>query len=128
MYEDYDWEGMFNDRSLSKLKLFELDTYIAHHNLGKYGTKNAKLEAIKKNIIKQLSRRIDEEDNEGSEDESNSESGDDSEEDCVLAEIGVSSSEEGEESEEEIDSTGNFDVNASIVFTRSGRKAKRFRI
>ena len=77
MYKDYDWEGMFNDRSLSKLKLFELDKYIAHHNLGKCGTKNAKLEAIKKNIIKQLSRRIDEEDNEESEDESNSESGDD---------------------------------------------------
>ena len=86
------------------------------------------MEAIKKNIIKQLSRRIDEEDNEGSEDESNSESGDDSEEDCVLAEIGVSSSEEEEESEEEIDSTGNFNVNTSIVFTRSGRRATRFRI
>ena len=41
------------------------------------GQKNAKLEAIKKNIIKPRSRRIDEEDNEGSEDESNSESGDD---------------------------------------------------
>ena len=126
MYEDYDWEGIFNDRSLSKLKLFELDNYIAHHNLGKYGTKNAKLEAIKKNIIKQLFRRIDEEDNEGSEDESNNESGDDSEEDCVLAEIGVSSSEEEKESEEEIESTGNFNVNTSIEFTRSGRRATRF--
>ena len=43
MDEDYDWEGMFNDRSLSKLKLFELDKYIAHHNLGKYGTKKCKV-------------------------------------------------------------------------------------
>ena len=43
MYKDYDWEGMLNDRSLSKLKLFELDKYIAHHNLGKYGTKKCKV-------------------------------------------------------------------------------------
>ena len=50
-YADYDWEGMFHDRSLSKLKVFELDKYISHHNLGKYGTKTAKLEAIKGNII-----------------------------------------------------------------------------
>ena len=38
-YEDYDWEGMFNNRSLSKLKVLELDKYIAYHKLGISGTK-----------------------------------------------------------------------------------------
>ena len=57
-YKDYDWEGMFHERSLSQLKVVELDKYIAHHNLGKYGTKKAKLEAIKENIIQELSKRI----------------------------------------------------------------------
>ena len=50
-YKDYDWEGMFHERSLSQLKVVELDKYIAHHNLRKYGTKKAKLEAIKENNI-----------------------------------------------------------------------------
>ena len=36
----------------------ELDKYIAHHNLGNYGTKRAKLEAIKENIIQELAKRI----------------------------------------------------------------------
>ena len=45
-YKDYDLEGMFHERSLSQLKVVELEKYIAHHNLGKYGTKKAKLEAV----------------------------------------------------------------------------------
>ena len=45
---------MFYDRSLSKLKVFKLDKCISHHNFVKYGTKKAKLEAIKVNIIQQL--------------------------------------------------------------------------
>ena len=48
------------------------------------------------------------------------------EEDCVLAEIDISSSEEEEESTEEeemIESTENFNVNTTIVYTRSGRRA-----
>ena len=58
-YKDYDWEGMFHERSgLSQLKVVELDKYIAHHNIGKYGTKKAKLEAVKENIIQELSKRI----------------------------------------------------------------------
>ena len=114
---------MFHERSLSQLKVVELDKYIAHHNLGKYGTKKAKLEAIKENIIQELSKRIEREedgksDNESSSDSLSSDSEDDSEEeDCVLAEIGISSSEEEEESTEEeemIASTENFNVNTII--------------
>ena len=60
-YKDYDWEGMFHERSLSQLKVVELVKYIAHHNLGKYGTKKAKLEAIKENIIQELAKRIERE-------------------------------------------------------------------
>ena len=136
-YKDYDWEGMFHERSLSQLKVVELDKYIAHHNLGKYGTKKAKLEAIKENIIQELSKRIEREedgksDNESSSDSFSSDSEDDSEEeDCVLAEIGISSSEEEEESTEEeemIASTENFNVNTTIVYTRSGRRATRIQI
>ena len=53
------------------------------------------------------------------------------EEDCVLADIGISSSEEEEESTEEeemIESTENFNVNTTIVYTRSGRRATRIQI
>ena len=68
-------------------------------------------------------------DNESSSDSLSSDSEDDSEEeDCVLAEIGISSSEEEEESTEEeemIASTENFNVNTTIVYTRSGRIATR---
>ena len=75
------------------------------------------MEAIKENIIQELSKRIEREadgksDNESSSDSRSSDSEDDSEEeDCVLAEIGISSSEEEEESTEEeemIASTENF--------------------
>ena len=130
-YKDYDWEGMFHERSLSQLKVVELDKYIAHHNLGKYGTKKAKLEAIKENIIQELAKRIEREEDGNSNSQSSSdslrrESEDNSEEeDCVLAEIGISSSEKEEESTEEeemIESTENFNVN-TIVYTRSGRRA-----
>ena len=133
----YDWEGMFHERSLSQLKVFELDKHIAHHNLGKYGTKKAKLEEIKENIIQELVKRIEREDdgksdNQSSSDSLSSESEDDSEEeDRVLAEIGISSSEEEEESTEEeemIKSTENFNVNTTIAYTRSGRRATRIQI
>ena len=71
-------------------------------------------------------------DNQSSSDSLSSESEDDSEdEDCVLAEIGISSSEEEEESTEEeemIKSTENFNVNTTIVYTRSGRRATRIQI
>ena len=46
-------------------------------------------------------------------------------------EIGISSSEEEEESTEEeemIESTENFNVNTTIVYTRSGRRATRIQI
>ena len=115
----------------------KLDKYIAHHNLWKYGTKKSKLEAIKENIIQELAKCIEREedgkrDNQLSSDSLSSESEDDSEEeDCVLAEIGISSSEEEEESTEEeemIESTENFNVNTTIVYTRSGRRATRIQI
>ncbi|CAH3172817.1 unnamed protein product [Porites lobata] len=132
-YKDYDWEEMFHERSLSQLKVVELDKYVAHHNLGKYGTKKAKLEAIKENIIQELAKRIEREEdgksnNQSSSDSLRRESEDNSEEeeDCVLAEIGISSSEKEEESTEEeemIDSTENFNVNTTIVYTQSGRRA-----
>ena len=61
------------------------------------------------------------------------ESEDDSEEeDCVLAELGISSSEEEEESTEEeemIESTENqFNVNTTIVYKQSRRRATRIQI
>ena len=75
---------MFHERSLSQLKVVELNKYIAHHNLGKYGTKKAKLEAIKENIIQELAKRTEKEedgksDNQSSSDSLRSESEDDSE-------------------------------------------------
>lgn len=102
----------------------EIEKYIAHHNLGKYGTKRAKLEAIKENIIQELAKRIEREedgksDNLSPSDSVRSESEDGSEEEyCVLTEIGILSSEEEEKSTEEeemIESTENFNVNTTIV-------------
>ena len=99
--------------------------------------KNAWKQIIKENIIQELAKRIEREedgksDNQSSSDSLLSESEDDSEEeDCVLAEIGISSSEEEEESTEEeemIESTENFNVNTTIVYTRSGRRATRIQI
>ena len=58
-YKDYDLEGMFQEESLSKLKAVELDKYITYHKLGKLKTKKAKIEAIKWNLMRQLSRQID---------------------------------------------------------------------
>ena len=125
---------MFHERSLWQLKVVELDKYTAHHNLGKYGTKKAKSEAIKENIIHELSKRIKrEEDGKSDYDESSSDSvsSESEEEDCVLAEIGISSSAEEEESTEEeemIESTEKFNVNTTIVYTRSGRRATPIQI
>ena len=137
-YKDYDWEGMFHERSVSQLKVVELDKYIAHHNLGKYGTKKANLEAIKENFIQELAKRIEREEDgksdnpQSSSDSLSSEWEDDSEEEgCVLAEIGISSSEEEEESTEEeemIESTENFNVNTTIVYTRPGRRSTQIQI
>ena len=130
-YKDYDWERMFHKGSLSQLKVVELEKYIAHHNLGKYGTKR---QSWKQNIIQELAKRIEREENGKSDNQSSSdslssesdslssESEDGSEEgDCVLAEIGISSSEEEEESTEEegtIESTDNFNVNTTIMSTQ----------
>ena len=54
------------------------------------------------------------------------------EEDCVLAEIGISSSEEEKESTEEeeemIASTENFNANMTIAYTWSGRRVTRIQI
>ena len=60
--------------SLSQLKVVELDKYIAHHNLGKYGTKKTKLEAIKENIIQELAKRIEREEDGKSDNQSSSDS------------------------------------------------------
>ena len=92
---------------------------------------------FKENIIQELAKRIEREedgksDNQSSSDSLSSESEDDSEEeDCVLSEIGISSSEEKEElteEEEMIESTENFNVNTTIVYTRSGRRATQIQI
>ena len=52
------------------------------------------------------------------------------EEDCVLAETGISSSEEEGSTEEEemIASTENFNVNMTIGYTRSRQRATRIQI
>ena len=86
---------MLHERSLSQLKVVDIEKYLAHHNLGKYGTKRAKLEAIKENTIQELAKHIEREedgksDNQSSSDSVRSESEDGSEEEyCVLAETGI---------------------------------------
>ena len=88
----------------------------------------AKLEAIKKHIIKELSIKqiVCREDDSSCESDSSDE-GDSDEEDFVLEEIGSSGSEEEEElSEGEMtQSTESFNVSTEIVYTRSGRRTTR---
>ena len=95
------------------------------------------MEAIKENIIQELAKRIEREedgksDNQSSSNSLSSETEDGSEEeDCVLADIGIPSSEEEEESTEEeemIESTENFNVNTTVFYTRSGRRATKIQI
>ena len=45
---------MFHKRSLSQIKVVELDKYIAYHNVGKYGTKQASWKKLKKISSKNL--------------------------------------------------------------------------
>ena len=119
-YKDYNWEGMFQDGTLLKLKAtaVELDKYTTYHKLGKLKTKEEKIEAIKWNIMLQLSRQIEQAiDEEGSEDGSDSKSGEDSDEE----EIWDSCSEEEVEGESE-----SAEMSASVMFTRSGRRVTRF--
>ena len=131
-YRDYDWTKMFRDRSLPKLKASELDKYLTHHSLGKHRTKKAKLEAINKHIIQELSRQIEEdkEDYASSDSDavSDSDSGEDSEEDYVLAELGQSKSEEEEGSDECENVRMPTVAETSVVYTRSGRRASQFRM
>ncbi|PFX33677.1 hypothetical protein AWC38_SpisGene1376 [Stylophora pistillata] len=109
-----------------QIQPIKIALYITIITLKKYGTKKAKLEAIRESIIQELAKRIEREEdgksnNQSSSDSLSSESEDDSEEkDCVLAEIGISSSEEEEESTEEeemIESTENFNVNIRQLST-----------
>ena len=66
--------------------------------------------------------------------ESEDDTDQDTEEDYVLAEIGDTSSEEEEEYEEDeeeeeaTESAGKCDVDTSVVYTRSGRRATQIRI
>ena len=77
------------------------------------------MEAIKWNIVRQLSSHIDQAiEEEGSEDGLYSESVENSnEEDCALAELGDSSSKEEVEVKSE-----SAEMSASVIFTRSGRR------
>ena len=69
---------MFQDESLSKFKVVELDKYVTYHKLEKLTTKRAKMEAIKWNIMRHLPSHIDQAiEEEGSEDGLYSESGED---------------------------------------------------
>ena len=111
-YRGYDWETMFCDGSLSKLKAVELDKYLTHHNLRKHPTKKAKLETINKKI-QELSWQVEEDEEDyvlrDSEDDSDNDSGEDSEEDCESVEMPAI-------------------AQTSVVYTRSGRRATQFRL
>ena len=45
---------MLHERSLSQLKVVDIEKYIAHHNLGKYGTKGQSWKQLKKIPSKNL--------------------------------------------------------------------------
>lgn len=53
-YQDYDWNGMLNDGSLSKQTAAVLDTYINYHQLKSHPTKKEKLIEVQRHIINQL--------------------------------------------------------------------------
>ena len=129
-YEDYNWNAMLSDSSLTKQTVAVLDKYLRHHKLQSASNKKAKLSAVQRHITHQSTATS----QTGVKDKSDSDSGDEiestsslcdeDETDIVLAEIGSSSDED-----DEVQAEGNdAEMTSGIVTTqtRSGRNATRF--
>ena len=120
-YQDYDWVGMCNDGTLSKQTVAVLDKYIPYHHLKSHPLKKDKLIEVQRHSATQQEQF--DSGNELEEAALSSEDKDQNEAvDFVLAEIGSSSSEEGEESDE-----NDYDNSSRVATcTRSERRATHF--
>jgi hypothetical protein len=113
-YDTYDWFSLTLAGTLPKLRVCELDKYLAHHGLSKKGKKGDKIKGIMADCLrksdvdiaklKTTRRSTDDSETDDSEDET----------DIVLRELDVSSESELEMPDEPILTT---------VVTRGGRKA-----
>ena len=121
-YQEYNWNAMFKDGSLSKQTIAVIDKYLKHHGLRTASNKHAKLMEVKRHIIQQQILGFTQE--EGSplcinENEEEYLSSDDQsvQTDYVLAEIGSNSEDDDEEGD---------DSKITVTTTRSGRRATRY--
>jgi hypothetical protein len=141
-FSDYDWQKLFDDGSLSKLKVCELDKYLRNYNIRSTHKlkKKGKVRLIQRHIARasdmQLNddqeKDLDEYTEEEIENESqshsqidSSESSDDSGDDIVIADthLSNSSSDESNELNDDNRPDDSFDVGGLFTVTRSGRTA-----
>ena len=129
-YEDYDWNAMLNDGSLTKQTLPVLDKYLRHHKLQSASNKKAKLSAAQRHIThqstatSQTAEKDKSDSNSGDEIENTSSLCDEDGTDIVLAGIGSSSNEDDKAQAE-----GNDAEMTSVIVTtqtRSGRNVTLF--
>lgn len=125
-YQQYDWNGMFNDGSLSKQTVAVLDKYLKHHGLRSVPNKQGKLMEVQRHIIHQQQSQESTQEEEyplcSSEEEAYSSYGEENDEiDYVLAEFGSSS-----EDEEDVESIDDDNISIMVTTTRSGRRATRY--
>ena len=57
-YDDYDWEDLYRQDQLSKLRVSELDKYLSKHALQKDGKKSVKLEIVAAHIGKTVCSNV----------------------------------------------------------------------
>lgn len=121
-YQEYDWNVMFKDGSLSKQTMAVIDKYLKHHGLHTASNKHTKLMEVQRHIIQQQMRGFTQEEGSplcSSENEEEYLSSDDGsvQTDYVLAEIGSRSEDDDEEGD---------DIQITVTTTRSGRRATRY--
>ena len=87
-YDEYNWESMYNEGSLSTLRVSELNKYLTKHGLPQQGKKTAKVELIRAHIGKTVCSRL--------------LSADDQSDESGTEEVASASDSESEESEAEV--------------------------
>ncbi len=141
-FSDYDWQKLFNDGSLSRLKVCELDKYLRNYNIrSTYKLKKKdKVRLIQRHIARASDMQLNDDQEKDLEEYTeqeienesqsyseidSSESSDDSGYDIVIADthLSNSSSDESNELNDDNRPDDSVDVGGLFTVTRSGRTA-----
>ena len=136
-YKDYNWHGMFENNTLGRLRVHELDKYLLHHNLlvGQKVNKVVKVRTVRAHIAKETLSRNDGQENDenvdwGDAGSVGSDAGSDGN-DAVSDEIDDGSNESDAVSEESENSDDDLvycaiggHTDTTTITTRSGRVVK----